>query len=78
MPTKVRLIIQVPLEWWDKEEIKELEKRGHTLVPEPPEIDLMLGPKCHYWREEMFGEGYLEMAIKRVNKMKKEKESGKG
>ena len=78
MPAKVKLTIQVPSEWLGKEEIKELEKKGHTLVLEPPDIDLMLGPNCHYWIEEMFGEGYLEMAVKRVNKMKKEKEDGKG
>ena len=78
MPTKIKLRIQVPLEWWDKEEINELRKKGHTLIPTDPSIDLMLGPNCHYWIEEMFGEGYLEMAIKRVNKAKKEKESGKG
>lgn len=73
MPTKIKLRIQVPLEWWDKEEIKELEKKGHTLIPTDPSIDLMLGPNCHYWIEEMFGEGYLEIAVKRVTKMRKEK-----
>ena len=77
MPT-TKLTIQVPLEWWDKEEIKELEKKGHTIVLEPS-VDLMLGPKCHYyWVEEMFGEGYLKLALKRVSKERKEKEGGKG
>lgn len=76
MPT-TKLIIQVPLEWLEQPEIKELEKKGHFIVLEPPGVDLMLGPKCHYWVEEMFGEGYLEMAVKRVNKAKKEKEGGK-
>ena len=70
MSTKQKLTIQVPLEWLEQPEIKELEKKGHTIVLEPPEIDLMLGPKCHYWVEEMFGEGYLELALKRVRRKK--------
>ena len=74
MSTKTRLIIQVPQEWFDRPEIKELEKKGHTIVIEPPEIDLFLGPKAHYWVEEMFGEGYLELALKRARKERKEKE----
>lgn len=74
MRAKNRLIVVVPQEWWEKEEIKELEKKGHTIIPPTPEIDLYLGPNCHYWVEEMFGEGYLEMAVKRVNKIRKEKE----
>ena len=78
MPTKVRLIIQVPREWWDKEEIRELEKKGHLLVPIDSTVDLYLGPNCHYWVAEMFGEGYLERAVKRVTKIKKEKDDGKG
>ena len=78
MPTKVKLTIHAPSEWFVKEEIKELEKKGHLLVPIDSTVDLYLGPNCHYWVAEMFGEGYLERAVKRVTKIKKEKESGKG
>ena len=78
MPTKIKLTIQVPLEWWDKEEINELKKKGHTLIPLDPTVDLYLGPNCHYWVAEMFGESYLERAVKKVTKMRKEKDDGKG
>ena len=74
MPTKLKLVIHVPSEWLEKEEIKELEKKGHTVLTIDPSVDLYLGPNCHYWIKEMFGEGYLERAVKRVNKMRKEKE----
>jgi hypothetical protein len=77
--TSQRLTIWVWAPWAHHPQVEALREKGHTIVvfaehPEvggPPNPDLLLHPVAHYWHEAMFGEPYLEAALKAARKRKK-------
>ena len=64
------LTILLDAQWLEYPAIEELRRKGHTLVPFDPTVDLVISGRAHFWIDAMFEAGYLEVALKRARKTK--------
>ncbi len=79
-PESKRLRFLVDDNFRNHPDILELESKGHAIHTGKSlyeagfthdEVDVILSRKAHFWTEEMFGEGLLEIAIKKARDAKK-------